>query len=76
MTGGENDRRKDRVYFMIADREAKKEIKGADKVCGDEREFGGTQTMQQAFDTAYREKDGGTYFKKCSAFSKKDRQAV
>ena len=30
-----NDRRKDRVNFMVVDREVKKETKGADEVCRD-----------------------------------------
>ena len=49
-----NDRRKDRVNFMVADREIKKETKEQTRFVVT-REFGGTQTMQE---------DGGTHLKK------------
>ena len=49
----ENDRRKDRVNFMVVDREVKKETKGQTRFVVT-REFGGTQTMQQAFEQPVR----------------------
>lgn len=65
-----NDRRKDRVYFMIADSEIKKEIKGQTRFVVT-REFGGTQTMQQAFEQLIEKRMEEHISKKCSAFSKK-----
>ena len=51
----ENDRRKDRVNFMVVDREVKKETKGQTRFVVT-REFGGTQTMQQAFEQLIEKK--------------------
>lgn len=65
----ENDRRKDRVNFMVVDREVKKETKGQTRFVVI-REFGGTQTMQQAFEQLIEKKTEEHISKK------KDRQAV
>ena len=65
----ENDRRKDRVNFMVVDREVKKETKGQTRFVVT-REFGGTQTMQQAFEQLIEKKTEEHISKK------KDRQAV
>lgn len=70
-----NDRRKDRVYFMIADREVKKEIKGQTRFVVT-REFGGTQTMQQAFEQLIEKKTEEHISKNAPHSRKKDRQAV
>ena len=69
------DRRKDRGYFMIADREAKKEIKGQTRFVVT-REFGGTQTMQQAFEQLIEKKTEEHISKNAPHSRKKDRQAV
>jgi len=70
-----NDRRKDRVYFMIADREVKKEIKGQTRFVVT-REFGGTQTMQQAFEQLIEKKTEEHISKNAPHSRKKNRQAV
>ena len=64
-----NDRRKDRVNFMVADREIKKETKEQTRFVGT-REFGGTQTMQQAFEQLIEKKTEEHISKK------RDKQAV
>lgn len=64
-----NDRRKDRVNFMVADREIKKETKGQTRFVVT-REFGGTQTMQQAFEQLIEKKT------KEHISKKRDKQAV
>ncbi|MEY8321477.1 hypothetical protein AAK894_10410 [Lachnospiraceae bacterium 46-61] len=64
-----NDRRKDRVNFMVADREIKKETKGQTRFVVT-REFGGTQTVQQAFEQLIEKKTEEHISKK------RDKQAV
>lgn len=64
-----NDRRKDRNNFMVADREIKKETKGQTRFVVT-REFGGTQTMQQAFEQLIEKKTEEHISKK------RDKQAV
>jgi len=64
-----NDRRKDRVNFMVADREIKKETKGQTRFVVT-REFVGTQTMQQAFERLIEKKTEEHISKK------RDKQAV
>ena len=70
-----NDRRKDRGYFMIVDREVKNEIKGQTRFVVT-REFGGTQTMQQAFEQLIEKKTEEHISKNAPHSRKKDRQAV
>lgn len=71
----ENDRRKDRVYFMVVDREVKKETKGQTRFVVI-REFGGTQTMQQAFEQLIEKKTEEHISRNAPHSRKKDRQAV
>lgn len=70
-----NDRRKDRVNFMVADREIKKETKGQTRFVVT-REFDGTQTMQQAFEQLIEKKTEEYISKNAPHSRKKDRQAV
>lgn len=64
-----NCRRKDRNNFMVIDREVKKAIKGQTRFVVT-REFGGTQTMQQAFEQLIEKKTEERISKK------RDKQAV
>ena len=64
-----NGRRKDRVNFMAVEREVKKATKGQMRFVVT-REFGGTQTMQEAFEQLIEKKTEERISKK------RDKQAV
>ena len=60
---------------MVADREIKKETKGPTRFVVT-REFGGTQTMQQAFEQLIEKKTEEHISKNASHSLKKDRRAL